>query len=447
MMEILWNVFEITINIFQGFILIYFQYAYLGCKEKRNKTRDCIFYSLFLALAITIVNCTTIFEHIYVIFYISIMLLYDVRKLNGSLLKKIFSVIFSATLISVATALVCNFTAALFQTDVYSILSEKGITRFIAIITAQLVLSYLIIISLKILGKDIAKDSIITTYEWVLISSVLIISVLVGVILNLVSMEMISLSGRVYIIAAFLGMVGLNIAVSYFVVDLGKKNKAVSENAYLKLEREYSRQYIQDIDREYETIRKLRHDYKNSFSTLYSLITDGNEEQALQYIENSIGQINNAEVLVKTNNGIVNAVVNSKLSVAKAYGIVVTYMSVANFDGIEDIDLCRLLSNMLDNAIYACIKSNKQVKRIYLNIAADEYKYLFVLKNTVDEPVMEKNPSLISSKTKEGDHGLGVNIIKDIAKKYDGKADFYDEDGEFCCTIILRKSVADICEK
>lgn len=36
MRSVLFNVFEILINIFEGFVLMYFEYSYLG--DKRNRT-------------------------------------------------------------------------------------------------------------------------------------------------------------------------------------------------------------------------------------------------------------------------------------------------------------------------------------------------------------------------------------------------------------------------
>ncbi|MBP0978566.1 MAG: GHKL domain-containing protein [Oscillospiraceae bacterium] len=49
---------------------------------------------------------------------------------------------------------------------------------------------------------------------------------------------------------------------------------------------------------------------------------------------------------------------------------------------------------------------------------------------------MTDNPSLKTTKTSEG-HGLGTVIIREIAEKYDGVCDFYEEDDLFCCNVLL----------
>ena len=144
-------------------------------------------------------------------------------------------------------------------------------------------------------------------------------------------------------------------------------------------------------------------------------------------------------VFVRTGNDIVNAVVNLKLSAAKSIGIDCTYSSVADFTGIEDSDLCSLLSNLLDNAITAAAGSTRKI--LQLNISADEWSYLFSVKNSIDSSVLDVNPSLSTTKTENYCHGIGTLIVGDIAKKYEGIYDVYEESGFFCCNVLLNKNL------
>ncbi|TLW87894.1 sensor histidine kinase [Ruminococcus sp. KGMB03662] len=34
-------------------------------------------------------------------------------------------------------------------------------------------------------------------------------------------------------------------------------------------------------------------------------------------------------------------------------------------------------------------------------------------------------------------HGLGTSIIREIARKYNGRCDFYESEGMFCCQVTL----------
>jgi len=438
-MSILWEVFEIAVNFLQGFILIFFQYSYLGDKQNRKfyKSKGVV-YSIILAAAISVINRITYFEHFYVLLYIVITFLYVKLHLNGSFMKKIFSVIYPYLIIAVSTVLVLNFSSILFNIPTEEILSNDNIERCLSILSAQILIICLITLSLKILKRNDSKNFELAVTEWILISVVLAISIVICAFLNFSSFEIVSSNGRAYIVIAFMGIILINAVICYLVVDLGKKNIAVRENEILKLQREYNRQYITNANTEYDLIKKLRHDFKDNYLVIHTLLSDGKIKKAMEHIENNIDILTQTEIFVRTNNDIVNAVVNAQLSTAKSFGIDVTCLSIMDFDGINDLDLCRLLSNMLENAVTACVKSNNVRRNIYLKITSDERNVTFNLKNTIDKAVLETNKNLHTTKNMNGEHGYGTKIILDIAAKYSGRCDFYEEDDLFCCNVILK---------
>ncbi len=95
------------------------------------------------------------------------------------------------------------------------------------------------------------------------------------------------------------------------------------------------------------------------------------------------------------------------------------------------------LDNWLENK--GAIDISDTNKQIYLKISSDAYKYIFHLKNTIDDSVLKKNPALKTTKKEKSSHGYGTKIIRDIARKYHGKCDFYEEDEFFCCSVTLKK--------
>lgn len=65
MNTILWTIFEILINVFQGFALCYYSYRYMnnkGIKPFIFSTGSV--FSIIIAATITILNYVTIFEHL-----------------------------------------------------------------------------------------------------------------------------------------------------------------------------------------------------------------------------------------------------------------------------------------------------------------------------------------------------------------------------------------------
>ncbi|MCM1524509.1 MAG: GHKL domain-containing protein [Ruminococcus sp.] len=438
-MSVLWETFEIAVNFFQGFMLTYFPYSYLSDKQKKPFFKSSgVMYAIALGTAISIMNRITVFEHFYALIYIAITFIYAYIHLNGSPLKKIFSAFFPNLIMSASTVFILNFSSVLFGVPAEEILSNNSFERYLSVISAQILITCLMILSLKLLKMN-SDRSDLAAAEWILISIVIIISIFICVFLNFTAFEIVSPGGRTYILIAFTGIILINAAVCYLAADLGKKNAAVRENEILKLQREYNSQYIANANTEYDLIKKLRHDFKDNYRVIYTLLSEGKTDKAMEYIKNNIDIMSQTEIFVRTNNDIVNAVINAQLSAARSFGIDSACLSVTDFEGIDDTDLCRLLSNMLENAVTACVNCKKDKRQIYLKISYDGCSYIFSLKNTIGAPVIANNKELRSTKAAGGEHGYGTKIIRDIAEKYSGRCDFYEEDDLFCCCVVLRK--------
>lgn len=169
------------------------------------------------------------------------------------------------------------------------------------------------------------------------------------------------------------------------------------------------------------------------------MLANGHNDEAMIFIEKSSKVIAQIETFVQTNNAVANAIINSKLTTAYSLGIKVSCITVADFSGIDETDLCDLLSNILENAIAACQEIQNNGKRyIYLQISSENNIYTFLVKNSVSHSVMECNPQLKTTKADKNSHGLGTSIIRDIANKYNGRCDFYEIDNTFCCSVILK---------
>lgn len=144
----------------------------------------------------------------------------------------------------ISGALIANFSAILFDISLEEILTHNKIERCLSIIVTQILIFCFTTLSLKIMKKNTYRNINLALIEWILISLVFFISIVICAFLNLISLEILSSNGRVYIVFVFIGIILINAVIYYLVVDLGKKNTAVRENEILKLKQEYSRQYI-----------------------------------------------------------------------------------------------------------------------------------------------------------------------------------------------------------
>ena len=210
------------------------------------------------------------------------------------------------------------------------------------------------------------------------------------------------------------------------------------QNEILKLQEQYSRQYIKNADLQYDSIRKIRHDMKDQLSVVYAMLSESRTDDAMDYISRNADIISSHYDIINTDSIIVNAVVNSKFTVAETVGIKVQCSTVKRFDGIDETDLCNLLSNTLDNAITACMKIPEDKERfVSLDISCENNIYRFVVKNSINGSVLKNNKRLLTSKSDKKNHGFGVKIIREIAGKYQGRCDFFEQENVFCCMVAL----------
>lgn len=438
MRTLIWNCFEILINFFQGFAMIYFPYQYFKGRFSDSFIKShSVPFALIVALLITFLNQVTVFEHIYAVFYGLVIYIYSLICLKGNCYNKLFISAFSIIIPILCGATVAGLMSIVFNRSFEQILIEYNIIRALGLILTQLLIVYFYYLSLKLLKKRKGNEYHLTKKEAFLISVTVFLSIIIGSILCQISFEDVGKTTRTLIVVGFICIIIVNIIILYIAVDLRIKNSTEIQNEKLRIMLSYNKQYIENADNEYQVIRKLRHDTKDTYHVIDDFLANNEVEKARDYIRKMVEIADDRVLFVNTDNNIVNSVINSKLTIAKSCGINATCLCVNEYNGIDDIDLCRLLSNMLENAVTATSKANSKSKSILLRITYEQNQYRFLLKNTIDSSVLKANPELFTTKTDCDSHGYGIKIIRDIAKKYKGRCDLYEEDNMFCCLVVL----------
>lgn len=245
-----------------------------------------------------------------------------------------------------------------------------------------------------------------------------------------------------YTITLLLGaemcIITLNSICLYMTIALSKKNKSTEELRLKTQQYEYNIQYAETIRKQYEEMRSIRHDIRQHLTVIQRLQRDGNIDDAVNYIESCVQGITTPEVFIDVGDVFINAILNSKLSIAKSKGIKVLCRAEQNTSGIDSFDLCNLLGNILDNAIDGT-RNVVSGKFIEVAIRSDEFKLNIHVSNSISQSILDTNKELKTSKRDCDIHGLGIKTIRSLAEKYNGNVDFYEEDLAFFCHVILYK--------
>ena len=104
----------------------------------------------------------------------------------------------------------------------------------------------------------------------------------------------------------------------------------------------------------YTTMRAWRHDYHNHLQNLKAKLRKGEVKESLRYLNELEQELDDIRQLVETGNANMDAILNSKLSLALAQGIDINVKaSVPKSIPFQDTDMCALLGNLADNAVEA----------------------------------------------------------------------------------------------
>ena len=438
-MTTLWTAFELLVNMYQAAASVYFVCAFLSGKKLRSFINVRNLLSVFMIFTVICLD-TYIdfgrFKPAFSLAYLALLFVYAAVNFKCSIFKKLFASVFSCMIILLPAALCGNIAAVIFDENLAYLMVVPSFERFLVIISTQLLIFYTVYIALRLFNRrDMSAEQ--SLFQWAIVAVVLLISIIIGAYINFAALGKGDKMG-VYSLFVFMCVILMNVLVCWLLMNFLDKSRESREFELLKKTQEYTNQYIDSLRSEYETVRKMRHDYKNSFITIRELLLSDKTSEAISQIDENIGEISETEVFINTNNPTVNAVVNAKLSSAKSFGIESSCACTSDISGVSDMDLTRLLSNILDNAITSC-RENIGKRQINIHISADNSSYLISVKNTIDKSVIESNPQLMSTKRNKSEHGYGVKIIREIAEKYDGRSDFYEEAGMFCCSVVLRK--------
>lgn len=231
------------------------------------------------------------------------------------------------------------------------------------------------------------------------------------------------------------GLITVN-AIWYHMLALQHQTVRTELEEQLLMQQKNDQLRFDELKYQVESLQKARHDFHNTLQVIRSLNNDRKPVQVEAYLTSYLDTVNTSNAYVATNSDYVNAIVNAKTAEARSRGITVENVISADIGTCNPVDIANIIGNLFDNAISACEKTADHPRiRFHMSVEGDET--VLTMKNSIVSSVLNVNPQLATEKTDRANHGYGTKIIRDLAAKYHGYADFYEERGEFCCRVVL----------
>ncbi len=196
--------------------------------------------------------------------------------------------------------------------------------------------------------------------------------------------------------------------------------------------------HIDQVSSMYEYVREWRHDMNGLLSTVDSLAQEQNCNEIRNVISGMTEAAKESAVIVSTGNPAVDATISSKAIMAKEANIKLNcILAVPPELKIDQADVCSILINLLDNAIYAVKQLDTIEKTIDLEVSLQGNMLKIGAKNPSTGKYVFSGKDLLSTKKNSVDHGLGLKRIKRIAEKHGGYVELHPNENSFEAIVLL----------
>ena len=202
-------------------------------------------------------------------------------------------------------------------------------------------------------------------------------------------------------------------------------------------QRELIETHYREVENMYRQIRGWRHDYRNHIQMMKVLAANGDMDALKAYLDELDTDLNTVDTVVKTGNPMADAILNSKISLARSRNIptqVDAHIPVKL--KMSELDLCCIIGNLFDNAMEAsmALPEEKRLIRVYMDMKGTQL-YISFTNFTAAKKLSKVGKGFRTSKG-EG-HGFGLVRIDDIVSRYDGYLSRNSEDGAFTTEILI----------
>ena len=209
-----------------------------------------------------------------------------------------------------------------------------------------------------------------------------------------------------------------------------QRQKAELHRAHFLQSMESQFAMFQQLFRHEEEHHKIQHDLNNQLQTAYALFTSGATDEAALHIQRLTQLAASRKRQIFCANPTLNALLSLKESVCRGAGIELdAVISLEPDFSMNELELCSLFGNLLDNAFNACERHPEKAAPVIILRVAQKAGFLVI---------SCENPVFAPAQRDETRRHWGLQIIEDIAQLHDGSVVIEQKDDIFTIQISLR---------
>ena len=339
--------------------------------RSKNKSRSYVIGTIVVFVFGAILSSIEII-FLRMVVVISFWIIFSCAFFNSNLLWNVFFSILNYGVFLISDGIV----QLIVITDKSIILNSKDIKYTIILILAKLI-QVLIVLMVRLLFRKRTTGKNIS-YKYM---TIFFIVPIMTVVLMLVFLM---LEERMAMAVGSLMLLGLNVVFILMMNIILDKERMLTE---LKIMEENALNQLNmhtELEQAYRKQRKSTHEFRHHVDCLCGLLNNQEYEHAKEYVDKLNSDFMETVNMLNTGNPIVDSVLNQKIISARNKGInVIPIFNDLSRLKIEKDDVVVILSNLLDNAIEACERFEKEKKEIKLYIEDGTERTTLVIKNPI----------------------------------------------------------------
>ena len=192
-----------------------------------------------------------------------------------------------------------------------------------------------------------------------------------------------------------------------------------------------------EVENMYRQMRGWRHDFRNHIQAMKALAASGDLAVIAAYLEQLDTDLAAVEPAIKTGNRMADAILNSKIALARAQRVPVTAEAqIAVALTTPELDLCIIIGNLFDNAIEAnlALPEEQRMLRVFMEMKQTQLYMSFTNRTAARKRGAQEGRF---ATTKGEGHGFGLLRVDAIVERHGGYIRRASEDGAFSTEVLL----------
>lgn len=226
----------------------------------------------------------------------------------------------------------------------------------------------------------------------------------------------------------FCGIFGM---IYLIYIDMKKREEI------LKLQVDMAERQYEELAMEYEKNRLLYHDMNHHNLVIWKLAEQGEYERLHEYLGKLWPQSRTGH-RQWTQNPVMDMVLEHKILAMEKKEIKCQICSdIIGEISILDRELCSLFANLLDNAMEACEKLEKEERNISVEIRRHHAMLMLIVENSCRQDAPVKKGIFRTTKKNRVLHGYGLRSVRQTVKNYGGQFESGMHGNNFYVKILI----------